>query len=170
MLLITPLIKDWCYQHELEQCSPDYQVMKIHEEMGELSSALLKHDKEAIIDAIGDVYIALTVLSEQIHIDVEERLMDFQNHYYRMYHEVSKFMVEVFYPKMENLTFAVTMPNSYGKTVKDKHINDIVSALQYLSIMINLNFNDCVKTAFNEVKNRSQTRVYRNFKTLDYQL
>lgn len=29
MLLITPLIKDWCYQHELEQCSPDCQVMKM---------------------------------------------------------------------------------------------------------------------------------------------
>ena len=170
MYINTDDIKAWCYEHELHHACPKKQVMKIHEEIGELSEALLKHDRLSIIDAIGDVFIAHVVLSEQIDLEIEERVIDFDNHFYNTYDDVSSFMVEVLYPKIENLTFAVTMPNSYGKVVKDKHINDIIVALQFLARLIGLDFKTCVEEAYNEIKGRSKERVNRGVLTIDYNL
>lgn len=40
------------------------QCIKLFEEVGELSKAILNNDKEEIIDAIGDIVVVLTNLTE----------------------------------------------------------------------------------------------------------
>lgn len=50
------------------------QMLKVVEEIGELSSALLKNNKEETIDSIGDVFVTLIILSEQIGLDPTECL------------------------------------------------------------------------------------------------
>ena len=39
--------------------TPDVQLLKAMSEMGELADATIKNDKEAIIDAVGDVMVCL---------------------------------------------------------------------------------------------------------------
>jgi NTP pyrophosphatase (non-canonical NTP hydrolase) len=39
--------------------TPDIQLLKAMSEMGELADATIKHDKEAVIDAVGDVMVCL---------------------------------------------------------------------------------------------------------------
>ena len=39
--------------------TPDVQLLKAMSEMGELADATIKHDKEAVIDAVGDVMVCL---------------------------------------------------------------------------------------------------------------
>ena len=39
--------------------NPESQLLKAVSEMGELADATIKHDKEAIIDAVGDVMVCL---------------------------------------------------------------------------------------------------------------
>lgn len=46
------------------------QALKVVSEVGELSDAVLKDDEEKVIDAIGDVIIAVVILSECLGLDV----------------------------------------------------------------------------------------------------
>ena len=39
--------------------TPDVQLLKAVSEIGELADATIKHDKEAIVDAVGDVMVCL---------------------------------------------------------------------------------------------------------------
>lgn len=43
------------------------QALKLGEEVGELFSALLKNDKQSIRDAIGDIFVVLLILCDQIN-------------------------------------------------------------------------------------------------------
>lgn len=50
------------------------QMLKVVEEIGELSSAIAKNENEAIIDAIGDSFVTLIILSRQLGLDPLECL------------------------------------------------------------------------------------------------
>ena len=48
------------------------QLLKLYEETGELSEAVLKEDKQETMDAIGDCVVVLTNLSEHLGVNIEE--------------------------------------------------------------------------------------------------
>lgn len=47
------------------------QMLKVMEEVGELSGALVRQDDEEIVDAIGDSFITLIILSKQLNLEPE---------------------------------------------------------------------------------------------------
>jgi hypothetical protein len=50
----------WAQQRKIiPNSTPDVQLLKAMSEMGELADATIKHDKEAVIDAVGDVMVCL---------------------------------------------------------------------------------------------------------------
>lgn len=54
--------------------NPDFapkQFMKLAEEVGELSNAILKNDKAEQMDAIGDCVVVLTILAHQLELDID---------------------------------------------------------------------------------------------------
>lgn len=57
------------------------QLLKTFEEMGEVSRALLKNDKPALIDGIGDVLVTLIILAEINDLSLEMCLS-------QAYHEI----------------------------------------------------------------------------------
>lgn len=48
------------------------QTLKLQEEVGELSKAILEKDPYATIDAIGDCVVVLTILANQLNLDIDE--------------------------------------------------------------------------------------------------
>ena len=50
------------------------QMAKVTEEVGEVASALLKMDKDKLIDGIGDVMVTLIILAEQNQLKIEDCL------------------------------------------------------------------------------------------------
>ena len=48
------------------------QFIKLMEEAGELSQALLKKDKEQTVDAIGDMVVVLTSIAHFTGVDIEQ--------------------------------------------------------------------------------------------------
>lgn len=50
------------------------QFLKLVEEVGELSNAILKGDKAETIDAIGDIQVVLIILSKQLGLDYNDCL------------------------------------------------------------------------------------------------
>lgn len=64
--LIKSII-DWADQRKLiDEKNIDRQLIKVFEEVGELSSAVLKNDMLKILDGIGDSFVTLIILSAQL--------------------------------------------------------------------------------------------------------
>lgn len=65
---LQPLIIEWAKERNIhtEDCAPK-QRLKLIEECGELASAILKNDIDKQKDAIGDIFVVLVILSEQIN-------------------------------------------------------------------------------------------------------
>lgn len=68
-------IKRWAYARRIiqESTSKD-QFLKAVEEMGELSSAIAKRNREEAVDAFGDVLVCLINAAEIMGIGVDEAL------------------------------------------------------------------------------------------------
>ncbi len=65
-------IREWAEERGLyEKGDTKTQLIKLYEESGELSQALLKNNKEDIIDAIGDSVVVLTNLAHLVGTDIE---------------------------------------------------------------------------------------------------
>lgn len=65
-------IRQWAKEKGIyEKGDPKTQTIKLYEEAGELSKAILKNDKDEIIDAIGDCVIVLTNLAELCNLTIE---------------------------------------------------------------------------------------------------
>ena len=65
-------IRDWADARGLySQGDVKTQLIKLYEESGELSQAILKDDKAGIIDAIGDSVVVLTNLAHLVGTDIE---------------------------------------------------------------------------------------------------
>lgn len=66
-------IRDWARERGIyEKGNTHTQYVKLQEEAGELAKALLKNDMNEIEDAIGDMIVVLTNLSEQLGLRVED--------------------------------------------------------------------------------------------------
>ena len=66
-------IRSWASQRGLyEQGDVKTQLIKLYEEAGELSQAVLKEDNDGIVDAIGDCVVVLTNLAHLNSLSIEE--------------------------------------------------------------------------------------------------
>ena len=67
------LIREWAENRGLYlHGDPKTQTLKLMEEAGEICRAVLKNDREAIIDGIGDCVVVLTNLAELNSMSIEE--------------------------------------------------------------------------------------------------
>lgn len=69
---LTKDIKQWAMARDLHNADPAKQVLKLGEEFGELCEAMAKDRYKDKLDAIGDMYVVLTILSMQLDTDIKE--------------------------------------------------------------------------------------------------
>ena len=69
---LTSKIKRWAVDRNLHSANPDKQMLKLFEELGELSEGMAKNKPEQIADSIGDAYVVMTILSMQLGINIED--------------------------------------------------------------------------------------------------
>ncbi|WP_193063434.1 MazG-like family protein [Oceanobacillus oncorhynchi] len=68
----TRLIRKWAKERGLDNADPAKQMLKLAEEHGELAAALAKgRHKSKIEDAVGDMYVVMTILCMQLDIEIE---------------------------------------------------------------------------------------------------
>lgn len=66
-------IRQWAKERGIyEKGDPKTQYIKLQEEAGELAKAILKNDKNEIIDALGDCVVVLVNLSELCGYKLED--------------------------------------------------------------------------------------------------
>lgn len=68
-------IISWASEKDLLKSENKYQqLVKVMEELGELSKAILKNDIVQQIDGLGDVQVTLIILSKQLGLDYDKCL------------------------------------------------------------------------------------------------
>lgn len=70
----TDMIRKWALDRGLltADIQPQQQMLKTVEEVGELARGVAYKDLWSTADAIGDVYVCLVVLAEQLELNIEE--------------------------------------------------------------------------------------------------
>lgn len=68
----TDLIRQWAIDRNLHTADPTKQALKLGEEFGELFEGLAKGNADLTKDAIGDMYVVMTILAQQLGFTIEE--------------------------------------------------------------------------------------------------
>lgn len=72
MQTLVENIEDWAEDKKLNDADPNKQMLKVVEEIGELSQGLVKDNREQVIDSIGDAVVTLVILSQQLGLTLEQ--------------------------------------------------------------------------------------------------
>lgn len=72
--VLTNNIRRWAVERNLHTADPSKQALKFGEEAGELFEGLAKGDMDLVRDAIGDIFVVLTILSMQIGYSIESNI------------------------------------------------------------------------------------------------
>lgn len=65
-------IQQWSIDRGLDQQSPDKQLHKLVEELGELHGAFVRQDTPKIQDSLGDMFVVMVIYCQQMGLDIEE--------------------------------------------------------------------------------------------------
>ena len=65
-------IIEWAKARELDKADCKAQMLKMVEELGELAEGIAKDRPDQIKDSIGDVFVVLTILAEQLGLDLTD--------------------------------------------------------------------------------------------------
>lgn len=68
---LTEKIRTWAIMRGLDEADPHKQALKLGEEFGELCEGLAKGNQSDVEDAIGDMFVVLTILSMQKGTSIE---------------------------------------------------------------------------------------------------
>lgn len=69
---LTSAIKLWSTERNLQTQDHKMQTLKFGEEAGELFKAIVKNDEAQVIDAVGDTYVTLVILCQQLGIELSD--------------------------------------------------------------------------------------------------
>lgn len=69
---LTDAIRKWSKDRKLHIADPTKQVLKLGEEFGELCEGMAKDKFEQVIDSIGDMYVVMTILCQQLKVNIED--------------------------------------------------------------------------------------------------
>ncbi|MGP4073797.1 MazG-like family protein [Piscibacillus sp. B03] len=70
--ILTTNIQQWAKDRGLNTAEPDKQTIKLGEEFGELCQGMSKKNLDQVIDSIGDMYVVLVILAEQLGLSIED--------------------------------------------------------------------------------------------------
>lgn len=65
-------IIEWAKDRNLDKADCKAQMLKLVEESGELAEGIAKDRPDQIKDSIGDVFVVLTILAEQLGLDLTD--------------------------------------------------------------------------------------------------
>lgn len=153
---LKELIIEWANQKGIiAQSNPQCQLLKTHEEIGELLKALQDDDLEEIKDAIGDIAVTLIIYAEMNHIH-HDRLELTQTTKRDM--EIQNLTLNI----LNEFAYLYAYPN-VSKRIKGNHINDIFKYLHAVAGKHDLTLRKCLKSAYNIIKDRTGKMIDGTF-------
>jgi len=158
---LVPLIQEWAKERKIyEELTPFDELLKTHEEVGELIKACYDNDKPAIQDAIGDTMICLINYCYF-------KNMDFIFHYEKVYPMEAP-------NNITQTTFAISANNILSELFEAEYEQDelylysyliehILNGLQCIALSEDTTLEACLNLAYNEIKNRTERMINGKF-------
>ena len=150
---LVPLIHQWAKERGIfDKSTPFDQLLKTHEEVGELIKACYDNDPIDIQDAIGDVMVTL------INYCYFKKI-DFVKVYKQIQYDDSE-AINIYCALTVNdiiAFFLRVIANSSYKPLKVTifiNVRNILRNLQNITINNNTTLEECLNVAYNEIKNR----------------
>ena len=138
---LVPLIHQWAKERKIyEQLTPFDELLKTHEEVGELIKACYDNDKPAIQDAIGDVMVTLINYCYIIDGDAVS-----------------------FFGKYKKTTYDKYAKAIYTSITINETLSLIFDCLYTLADLYNTTLEECLNLAYNEIKDRKGKVINRKF-------
>lgn len=152
---LVPLIHQWAKERGIfDKSTPFDQLLKTHEEVGELIKACYDNDKSAIQDAIGDVMVTLINYCYFINEDItkvisEARIQQSQTHLPR-----TILAIEVHKTVSSLLTDEYFIKDINAIIYASHHLQRIFECVYTITILENTTLEECLNIAYNEIKDR----------------
>lgn len=160
---LVPLIQEWAKERGIfDKSTPFDQLLKTHEEVGELIKACYDNDKPAIQDAIGDTMICLINYCYMIDGDA---ISFFGKYKKTVWDEYAK---AIYTSLTINETLSELMRSAciYKIRISDSislYISLIFDCLYTLADLYNITLEECLNIAYNEIKNRTGKMINGKF-------
>lgn len=137
---LQPLILEWANNKDLLKSeNAPKQRLKLLEEVGETAGAILKNKPDEVKDGIGDIFVVLVILAEQLNEDLAFNFKGFSDD---SKWELFSLFNEILYKG--RLYFSIS------------YLNDICKNL-------NLDLTECANLAWSEIKDRTGKNVNGTF-------
>lgn len=146
MQKLIKLIEKWAIDRSLDKNGTvEGQLVKTAEEVAELIIGISKDDIDVIRDSIGDVFVTLVV--GNLICNSTEILKDYQSVVIRDESKYGKYnlIMGILY-SMNRLMFE----ELYAK----REVSSLMQDLMYVCKLYDLDFLDCVESAYNEIAGR----------------
>lgn len=144
-------IEQWAEERNLiKGSSIKKQTLKMIEEFGELCGGVAKGKMDIIKDSIGDCFVVLTIINAQCRDESTEsnsnqsHLLEPTGHFRANSVEEALLRTAA---KIGNLANMTTLPDDWD-------VNSLSNYLFLISKMANLDFWDCVRHAYEQIKDR----------------
>lgn len=171
---LVPLIQEWAKKRDIfDKSTPFDQLLKTHEEVGELIKACYDNDRPAIQDAIGDVMVTLINYCYFIGEDFIFAVKLSESRYCQT---LLRTNLRHAIKTNEALTI-ILIEEDYQREVPilKKQIIHIVAMLianlHCIALLENTTLEECLNIAYNEIKNRKgkiiNGKFIKNGKTND---
>ena len=155
---LVPLIQEWAKEREIyKKITRFNQLIKTHEEVGELIKACYDNDKTAIQDAIGDVMVTLINYCYKERIDVLEQINDVLN--FERNRGNSKVVlalnIQNSLTRLMNANFRLL---GIGGETPFLYFYEIITMIGYLddiAFLENTTLEECLNIAYNAIKDRT---------------
>lgn len=151
---LVPLIHQWAKERGIyERLTPFDELLKTHEEVGELIKACYDNDKPAIQDAIGDTMICLINYCYFANEDITKA--------------INKARIQQSQTHLPRTVLAIEVNRNLSKLLTDEYMGDIdgiiyiLHHLQHIfeyicaiTLLEDTTIEECLNLAYNEIKNR----------------
>lgn len=149
-------IEQWAEERNLiEGSTPQKQLFKLVEEIGELFNGHNKNKNEIIKDSIGDCFVVCIILCKQLHYSCLE---DDIQEAFECYSLPRKLYIK---NREKNLCFILNSLGVLSQEISGEDefpeydaIGTIVYNLIHYSYGLSLDFKECVQHAYNQIKDR----------------
>ena len=135
----THEIIKWAEERSLDTANPVKQLYKLVEELGETAEGITKGRPEDVKDGIGDMYVVLTILEQQLKNNSN------------MYRTPLDCQFLQLVGSMGDMARYILLNN---KTKALNEVKESKGLLNNVAIYQDLSLTDCVKQAYNEIKDR----------------
>ena len=142
-------VEAWATERGIyEHSTPKAQLLKTLSEIGELADAVIKNDRAGLIDAIGDVAVCLVNYAKMMNISLLERDIELDIHA-----DTNISIGDISYI----IGVFLTLPKSM--TQYERGCVLAFDSLGSICMDNSLDFLDCCKAAWNEIKDRKGRMV-----------